>query len=158
MWLQPLQRERVIEDIDVCRGSPGLWADAAPGTAIKAPPESAAAEPVRNFRREVSDLPSCSLRYAPSLMDSLSIAARSTCPLAYLPLRVPTKHRMPEANEDLSGSRLRHWLRPPSGAHPYRAEFNASLPWTRFVPNTMRVYEREGTSDHCVFSSAANKR
>jgi hypothetical protein len=148
-----------------------LWADAAPGTAIKAPPAIAAAEPARNFRREVNDLLWSSLRNVPSLMDLLSltrrkarslarlcIAARSTFPPAYLPLRVPTKHRIPEANEDLSGSRLRHWLRPPSGAHTYRAEFKASLPLTRFVPNTIRVYEREGTSDHCVSTSAANKR
>src|SRR4028119_1034898 len=36
-------------------GLPVLWACAIPGTAISAPPASAAAEPVKKLRREVSD-------------------------------------------------------------------------------------------------------
>jgi hypothetical protein len=64
-------------------GSGGLWADATPGTAIKAPPASAAADPARNFRREVSDLPFSSLRNVSSLMDSLSFAPKVMIPSRY---------------------------------------------------------------------------
>src|SRR5215203_1294065 len=47
-------------------------ANTAPGTVIKAPPASAAADPVRKPRREVSDLLPFSSRYARSLMYLLS--------------------------------------------------------------------------------------
>src|SRR5215212_3351910 len=64
-------------------GSGGLWADATPGTVIKAPPARAAADPARNFRREVSDLPFSSLRNVSSLMDSLSFAPKVMIPSRY---------------------------------------------------------------------------
>src|SRR5215203_6941127 len=47
--------------------SPLPLANTAPGTVIKAPPASAAADPVRKPRREVSDLLPFSSRYARSL-------------------------------------------------------------------------------------------
>jgi hypothetical protein len=70
--LQPLQRQRVVENIDVSRRSRWVVSRGRAGDRQLAPPASAAAELARNFRREVSD-PSCSLRYVPSLMHSPSL-------------------------------------------------------------------------------------
>src|SRR5215210_7090674 len=113
-------------------------AKAAPGTAIRAPPASAAADPVRKRRREVSDLPSFSSRYVRSLMYSLSFsrvwpefwpnlfiaADRSTCPVT--PFR---------------------FLRSTPGAQAARG----GVITQRF--NT--VYERGGDSDHSAPSPAS---
>ena len=53
--LQPPQRGRLVEVVHV-RDARALvmWAFATPGTAINAPPASSAAEPARNFLREVA--------------------------------------------------------------------------------------------------------
>ena len=78
--LEVLERERVVEDLDVGDTAALLvLAFATPGTAIRAPPASAAADPARNFRREVGEL---SLRYVPSLICSLSLSPESIV-LAY---------------------------------------------------------------------------
>ena len=52
---QALEGERVVEDVDVRGDSGVVCALAIPGTAIGAPPASAAAEPVKKRRLEVSE-------------------------------------------------------------------------------------------------------
>src|SRR5215210_2525 len=90
-------------------------AKAAPGTAIRAPPASAAADPVRKPRREVSDAPPFSSRYVRSLMYRLSFsrmatvlahlfiaADRSACPVP------PSVSRAPPRASICSGRKLYH--------------------------------------------------
>src|SRR5215212_4479510 len=151
-------------------GFPGLWADAAPGTAIRAPPASAAADPARNFRREVSDLLFSSLRNVPSLMDSLSFVPKAMIPSRYFittrsiyALLLPPPgftHEQAatfrrQANTVLAAGRA--WPNRPRAPESFGTEAKAPCLWTGFVPDHEHLRKRGYPGSHHSAGSTRNR-
>src|SRR5215210_216463 len=140
---------------------------ATPGTAINAPPASAAADPAKNFRREVIDP---SLRYVSSLMYSVSFSHKATV-LACLVIVIVSTRPVAPSSVRFSLRKRRTGHPRPTGApavagcatgsvRPRRPLYSGQalkpLPCAWFSFRCSRAYERGDRLDHSAASFTKN--